>query len=120
MKITYNALVLVTKLYNLKSTDFTLPITRFIKYPILLYALINRIEKLRKEYFILSKVRVFDLSLEKDKAKKDLRDKGGVYVLWCRVNGLFYVGSAIRFFSNKGRLTDYFMQGRVKASQRRG
>jgi hypothetical protein len=29
---------------------------------------------------------------------------------------MFYVGSALRFFTNKGRLTDYFMPGRVKAS----
>ena len=29
---------------------------------------------------------------------------------------MFYVGSALLFFTNKGRLTDYFMPGRVKAS----
>ena len=42
--------------------------------------------------------------------------RGGVYVLWCKSTGMFYVGSALRFFTNKGRLTDYFMPGRVKAS----
>lgn len=37
-------------------------------------------------------------------------------MLWCKSTGMFYVGSALRFFTNKGRLTDYFMPGRVKAS----
>lgn len=29
---------------------------------------------------------------------------------------MFYVGSALRFFENGGRLNDYFMPGRVSAS----
>jgi hypothetical protein len=29
---------------------------------------------------------------------------------------MFYVGSALRFFTNKGRLNDYFFLGRVEAS----
>lgn len=29
---------------------------------------------------------------------------------------MFYVGSALRFFDNGGRLNDYFMPGRVSAS----
>ena len=65
---------------------------------------------------IKNKAQIFDLNKEKAKAQKELKDKGGIYILWCRNNGLFYVGSAIRFFSNKGRLNDYFMKGRVISS----
>lgn len=33
---------------------------------------------------------------------------------------MFYVGSALRFFENGGRLNDYFMPGRVSASTQGG
>ena len=107
---------MVKKRFHFNSSDFTMPMSTFTKYPIFLEILLSRIERLRSDYSINSEIRVFRLIKDKAKAQKELRNKGGVYILWCRDNGFFYVGSAIRFFTNKGRLTDYFMKGRVKSS----
>ena len=88
----------------------------FTKYPLFFKALSNRIDIIRTQYSIEFKVRIFELNKDKANAQKELKNKGGVYILWCQQNGLFYVGSALRFFTNKGRLHDYFMKGRVKSS----
>ena len=93
-----------------------MPFAIFTKYPLFLKALFNRIDLIRTQYSIEFKVRVFKLNKDKANAQKELKNKGGVYILWCQKNGLFYVGSALRFFTNKGRLNDYFMKGRVKSS----
>lgn len=37
-------------------------------------------------------------------------------ILHNKTTGLFYLGSALRFFDNEGRLNDYFMPGRVQQS----
>jgi hypothetical protein len=116
MKTNNKSIVLVKKRINFNFSDFTMPLATFTKYPIFLTALFHRIDQIRTEYSINSVIRVFDLNKGKAEAQKELRNKGGVYILWCRDNGLFYVGSALRFFTNKGRLNDYFMIGRIKSS----
>src|ERR1700712_210239 len=109
-------LIRVIKRIYLNSSDFFLPSSNVIKYPIFLDNLKGRIRELQAKYSLSKGCRVFDLSFEKKIAQKELKWKGGVYVLWCKPTGMFYVGSALRFFTNKGRLTDYFFLGRVKAS----
>lgn len=42
--------------------------------------------------------------------------EGGIYIFWNKSTGLFYLGSALRYFKNKGRLNDYFMKSRIEAS----
>jgi len=116
MKIKDKSLVLINKRTNLNFSNFTMPLAIFTKYPLFLKALFNRIDLIRTQYSIEIKVRVFKLNKDKANAQKELKNKGGVYILWCKKNGLFYVGSALRFFTNKGRLNDYFMKGRVKSS----
>ena len=110
------SLVLINKRTNLNFSNFTMPFAIFTKYPLFLKALFNRIDLIRTQYSIEFKVRVFKLNKDKANAQKELKNKGGVYILWCKKNGLFYVGSALRFFTNKGRLNDYFMKSRVKSS----
>lgn len=95
---------------------FTLPKSNVVKYPVLFDTLLTRIENLQFRYNRHSDIMVFDLQEEKSKALLDLKNLGGVYILWSKSNGMFYVGSAIRYFTNKGRLTDYFMPSRVKTS----
>jgi hypothetical protein len=93
-----------------------MPLADFIKYPIFLKSLLNRIYNIKIKYDSSLKVRIYKLSVEKVKAQKELHNKGGIYLLWCRENGLFYVGSALRFFTKEGRLNDYFMVSRIKMS----
>lgn len=44
---------------------------------------------------------------------------GGIYILHNKTTGLFYLGSALRYFDAKGRLNDYFSPSRVDQSVRR-
>lgn len=95
---------------------FVIPKSTVIKYPVLFASLINRIKYLQSRYHRDFAILLFDLENNRSKAAQTLQSLGGVYILWCRENGMFYVGSALRYFSNKGRLTDYFMPNRVKSS----
>lgn len=111
------ALIPIIKRIYLNSKEYFVPTTNIIKYPIFLKSLIQRIRDLQYTYSPENKnILIYDLSKDKAKAQSELMNKGGVYVLWCKTSGMFYVGSALRFFTNKGRLTDYFMPGRIKAS----
>lgn len=110
------ALIKIMKRIYLNSSDFFIPITTITKYPILLTSLIKRIKDIKERYSLSNDIHIYNLDTDKAKAQSELSNKGGVYVLWCKSSGMFYVGSALRFFMNKGRLTDYFMPGRVKAS----
>lgn len=118
MKTNNKAIILINKRTNLNFSNYTMPLANFTKYPLFLNALLDRICLIRTQYSIKQIVRVFDLNADNARAlvTKELENKGGVYIFWCKANGLFYVGSALRFFTNKGRLNDYFMQGRVIAS----
>lgn len=116
MKKISTSLVSQTKKIYVAGGVYILPKTSVQKYPLLFESLICRIENLQSEYNRNFEIKVFNLQNEKMKAQQDLKDLGGVYVLWCKLNGMFYVGSALRYFTNKGRLTDYFIPSRVKAS----
>jgi len=121
MKTNNKAIILINKRTNLNFSNYTMPLANFTKYPLFLFVkktLLDRISLIKTQYSIKHKVRVFYLNTDNARAyvKKELENKGGVYIFWCKANGLFYVGSAIRFITNKGRLNDYFMKGRVNAS----
>lgn len=104
--------------YYYFNKQYSVPASTVTKYPIFLESLIQRIKLLKSQYSITSPLRLFDLSKPgvKGVAQRQLRGKGGVYCWWCKPTGLFYVGSAMRFFDNKGRLNDYFMPSRVNIS----
>lgn len=110
------ALIKIMKRIHFNSFNFFIPITTITKYPIFIKSLIQRIKDIQERYSLSKNILIYDLNTDKTKAQFELSNKGGVYVLWCKSTGMFYVGSALRFFTNKGRLTDYFMLGRVKAS----
>lgn len=122
MKTNNKAIILINKRTNLNFSNYTMPLANFTKYPLFFKTLLDRISLIKTQYSIKHKVRVFYLNTDNARAyvkktkKKELENKGGVYIFWCKANGLFYVGSAIRFITNKGRLNDYFMKGRVNAS----
>ena len=66
-------------------SDYYLPQTIITKYPIFISSLIKRIVTLQNQYSLSNSSKVFDLSKEKEKAQFELKNKGGVYVLWCVV-----------------------------------
>jgi len=110
------ALIKIMKRIHFNSSNFFIPITTITKYPIFLKSLVQRIKDIQERYSLSKNILIYNLNTDKAKAQFELSNKGGVYVLWCKSTGMFYVGSALRFFTNKGRLTDYFMPGRIKAS----
>lgn len=111
------ALIKISKRINFDSSNsFFIPITTIIKYPIFIESLIKRIKDIQIRYSLPNNILIYNLNVDKNKSQSELKNKGGIYVLWSKSTGIFYVGSAIRFFSNKGRLTDYFIPGRIKSS----
>lgn len=54
-----------------------------------------------------------NVELNKKTISKDLRNKGGIYLWWCKITGLFYVGSAKSFLGKNGRLNEYFQNNRL-------
>lgn len=107
--------------------DFVAPISRFIKFPIMLDKLLDRIGKLAYQYNIpldpLARTRSggkgVNLFAERmnpegiKKAKHDLRGKGGIYIWYCHKTGYFYLGSAQVFFGRNARLSTYLMPSRL-------
>lgn len=90
-----------------------------IKYPIYFEKLIMRIIELSKSknyYSIFSEspvnILVFSINDRKE-LRIALKNKGGVYILWCKTDGLFYVGSSKNFIR---RFSDYFSNKLVKDS----
>lgn len=75
------ALVRINKRAYYYFNQFSVAMSKFIKYPIFLESLIGRINVLRAKYSISSPFRVYDLALPgaKEQARKDLRNMGGVY-----------------------------------------
>lgn len=98
------------------SSGHTVPVSTVIKYPISLKALLKRIDDLASKYSVNGTYNVFDLANGPQEAKKKLSKVGGIYILYNKCTGLFYVGSALRFFASNGRLNDYYMPSRVKNS----
>lgn len=130
------ALTNITKRIYYSASAFFVSGNTIIKYPIFLDALINRIKRLQLKYSLPVKIHIYHLGTEVAKAKKELKGKGGVYVLWCRTTGLFYVGSCVHYFSVRlptkpnestgtskskikysyGRLNSYVKPGAVKST----
>jgi hypothetical protein len=77
-----------------------------------------RIVDLRSTFGITSPLKIFDLrnAGARDALRDFTKQHGGVYVLFSTVIGLFYVGSAVSFLSNKIRLNVYFQPARVANS----
>lgn len=93
-----------------------LTLSTVIKYPLFLPALLKRIRALGAELGSLVKldIRVYSMTPEgQAQARKDLRGLGGIYIWWSATTGLFYLGSAMKFFGRGGRLAQYFMPSRL-------
>nr|AYE93230.1 GIY-YIG homing endonuclease [Termitomyces sp.]AYE93262.1 GIY-YIG homing endonuclease [Termitomyces sp.] len=98
--------------------DFVAPISRFIKFPIMLDKLLDRISKLASQHNILLAYgeKLFAERMNQEgikKAKHDLRGKGGIYIWYCHKTGYFYLGSAQVFFGRNARLSTYLMPSRL-------
>jgi hypothetical protein len=52
--------------------------------------------------------------LSRKEINKDLINKGGIYIWWCKITGLFYIGSAKSFVGKNGRLNEYFQKSRLE------
>lgn len=112
------ALIKVKNTYKFRS-GYAIAVSSIRKYPVLKDALLSRIDSLMSRYDLEQEYKVFDLAQGPLNAKQALKDQGGIYILHNKTTGLFYVGSAQRFFSKGGRLNDYYMKGRVSLSLRR-
>lgn len=96
------------------------PINHRIKYPIYFENLIERINilKFRYNYSCLNEIIVYDNKNSnqidfRKKINNELKNKGGIYLWWCKPTGLFYIGSAKSFVGKNGRLNDYFQKNRL-------
>ena len=81
------------------------PINRRIKYPIYFDKLLERINSLKIRYNKLNLIKVYqNVELNRKAINTDLKNKGGIYLWWCKNTGLFYIGSAKSFVGKNGRL----------------
>ena len=91
------ALIKVMKRIHFHSSNnFFVPITTITKYPIFLKSLIQRIKDIQTRYTLSKNLFIYNLNTDKAKAQFELSNKGGVYVLWCKSTGMFYVGRKTR------------------------
>ena len=93
------ALIKIMKRIYVNSSDFFIPITTITKYPIFLQqsvALVQRIKDIQERYSLSKNLFIYNLNTDKAKAQFELSNKGGVYVLWCKSTGMFYVGRKTR------------------------
>jgi len=98
-------------LYNL------FPINQRVKYPIFFDNLLERVYSLKNKYNIQGLFYVYkNVELNRNLINLDLKNKGGIYIWWCEIGGLFYVGSAKSFVGRNGRLNEYFQESRLKLS----
>ena len=111
MNMNKNNFSLVVRIKRTGSTLFQLfPINHRTKYPIFFDKLIERIQSLKISYNKLASIYVYqNVDLNKKVINKDLKNKGGIYLWWCKDTGLFYVGSAKTFLGKNGRLNEYFL-----------
>lgn len=75
-----------------------------IKYPIFFDKLLIRVTELYQSYNNPVNIMTFYIEDRKE-LRKILKGKGGIYVLWCKNNGLFYVGSTVNYLN---RFSVYF------------
>ena len=115
MNMNKNNFSLVVRIKRTGSTLFQLfPINHRTKYPIFFDKLIERIQSLKISYNKLASIYVYqNVDLNKKVINKDLKNKGGIYLWWCKDTGLFYVGSAKTFLGKNGRLNEYFQKNRL-------
>lgn len=61
-----------------------------------------------------SKIKIYEnVELNRKNISKELLNKGGIYLWWCKSTGLFYIGSAKSFVGKNGRLNEYFQKNRL-------
>ena len=92
------------------------PISNRLKFPIFFDVLIAKISSLKSKYnnFDFGPLRVYqNVELNIKEIKKELNNKGGIYLWWCKDTGLFYIGSAKSFFGKNDRLHEYFQNNRL-------
>lgn len=116
-KNNFAANALVERIKRKGSKIFQLfPISNRLKFPIFFDVLIAKISSLKSKYnnFDFGPLRVYqNVELNIKKIKKELNNKGGIYLWWCKDTGLFYIGSAKSFFGKNGRLHEYFQNNRL-------
>jgi group I intron endonuclease len=77
--------------------------------------LIERINTLKTKYNKQGLFYIYEnAELSRKEINKDLINKGGIYIWWCGITGLFYIGSAKSFVGKNGRLNEYFQKSRLE------
>lgn len=98
--------VIIRKMALVAKLPIYLQGTLFPKYPIFFSSLISRINALSKllDGLVQSTVIVYPMTpAGKLECQKDLKNQGGIYIWFCHVTGLFYVGSAKSFWCGSNR-----------------
>ena len=79
----------------LRWTHQLFPINHRTKYPIFFGKLLERINSLKNRFNKFNIIKVYlNVELNKKTINLDLKNKGGIYLWWCKTTGFFYVGSA--------------------------
>ena len=115
--ITQNTIALVcqNKEQGFNSFGFWTPYVSFLKIPISLNILLARIRSLADQYNITIKLRTYPANASGiAAAKKDIKGKGGIYIWYCNITGLFYLGSGVKFFGTNGRLSTYLANSKLE------
>lgn len=90
------------------------PINHRSKYPIFFDKLLERINNLKFMFNKPGLIHTYEnVELNKKVIIKHLKNKGGIYLWWCKKTGLFYIGSAKSFVGKNGRLNEYFQKNRL-------
>jgi len=81
--------------------------------------LLERVYTLKNKYNKQGLFYVYkNVELNRKAINKDLNKKGGIYIWWCQISGLFYIGSAKSFVGKNGRLNDYFQESRLNLTDK--
>lgn len=116
MKTNKNQFAIIERIKREGSLLYNLfPINHRTKYPIFFGKLLERINTLKTKYNIQGLFYVYEnAELSRKEINKDLIGKGGIYIWWCQITGLFYIGSAKSFVGKNGRLNEYFQKSRLE------
>jgi len=116
MKFNKNQFAIIERIKREGSLLYNLfPINNRTKYPIFFNKLIERINTLKTKYNIQGLFYIYEnAELSRKEINKDLINKGGIYIWWCSITGLFYIGSAKSFVGKNGRLNEYFQKSRLE------
>jgi len=112
MKTNKNQFAIIERIKREGSLLYNLfPISHRTKYPIFFDKLLERINALKTKYNLQGLSYVYEnAELSRKEINKDLINKGGIYIWWCKNTGLFYIGSAKSFVGRNGRLNEYFQK----------